>query len=74
MRFAGLRIRPLLVLVVGLVFSLNQLAEANCKVLVLELWEESHASCRVAKTRVVYHLHCKQVSSRFGLMVDNIHD
>ena len=37
MRFAGLRIRPLLVLVVGLVFSLNELAEANCKVLVLEL-------------------------------------
>ena len=69
MRFAGLRIRPLLVLVVGLVFSLNQLAEANCKVLVLELSEESHASCRVAKTRVVYHLHCKQVSSWFGLMV-----
>ena len=38
MRFAGLRIRLLLALVAGLLFSLNQLAEANCKVLVLELW------------------------------------
>jgi len=74
MLFAGLPIRPLLALVAGLVFSLNQLAEASCKVLVLELCEESHASCRVAKTRVVYHLHCKQVSLRFGLMVDKIHD
>ena len=72
MRFAGLRIRPLLALVVGLVFSLNQLAEANCKVLVLELWEESHSSCRVAKKELLT-IYIANVS-RFGLMVDKIHD